>query len=524
MELIKKNIHMNKLKNKAVSQLTLDDDYNVPDSKPDIGKIIQQKGEVNIDEVKPTADHVGIKGNLTFRILYMSDTEDKLVHSLDGKLPFEEVMNLEGAADGDNIRLKWDLEDLSTNLINSRKLSVKTLVTFMMALEELYDEETAVEVHDDETVAFRNETMDVLQLAVSKKDTYRIKDEVVLPSNKPNIYEMLWNSVQVRGLDLRLAENLVSIKGELLLFVLYTGEDEENQVQWLETSVPFHGELECYGCNAEMIGDIEVAVPHIELEPKPDYDGEERLLNVDVVLELDMKLYEEEQVGILDDVYMPSKELKPVVQPAVFDTLLIKNFSKCRASERIRIGSNDSRILQVCHSEGDVKIDDIQVVENGIEIEGAVEVQLLYVTSDDTMPFNSMKGMVPFHHTIEAPGIDPDCVYNLRTDIEQLSTTMIDSEEIEVKLTINLNTLVLRKRKRNNIVDVEVEPLDMNKLQELPGIVGYCVQPGDSLWSIAKQYYTTVEKIMAANELASDEIKPGDKLLIVKMVESMLTA
>ena len=205
MELIKKNIHMNKLKNKAVSQLTLDDDYNVPDSKPDIGKIIQQKGEVNIDEVKPTADHVGIKGNLTFRILYMSDTEDKLVHSLDGKLPFEEVMNLEGAADGDNIRLKWDLEDLSTNLINSRKLSVKTLVTFMMALEELYDEETAVEVHDDETVAFRNETMDVLQLAVSKKDTYRIKDEVVLPSNKPNIYEMLWNSVQVRGLDLRLA-------------------------------------------------------------------------------------------------------------------------------------------------------------------------------------------------------------------------------------------------------------------------------------------------------------------------------
>ena len=36
--------------------------------------------------------------------------------------------------------------------------------------------------------------------------------------------------------------------------------------------------------------------------------------------------------------------------------------------------------------------------------------------------------------------------------------------------------------------------------------------------------YTTVEKIMAANELTSDEIKPGDKLLIVKMVESMLTA
>lgn len=524
MELIKKNIHMNKQKNKAVSQITLDDDYNVPDSKPDIGKMIQQQGEVHIDEVKPTADHVGIKGTLDFRILYMSDTGDKMVHSLEGKLPFEETMNLEGAADGDNIRLKWELEDLSANLINSRKLSIKTLVTFTMALEELYDEETAVEIHDDEPVAFRNKGLDVLQLSVSKKDTYRVKDEVVLPSNKPNIFEILWNSVQVRGLDLRLAENQVMVKGELLLFILYTGEDEDSQIQWLETNVPFHGEIECYGCNSEMIPDIEVTIPHIELEAKPDYDGEERLVNVDVVLELDMKLYEEEHVELLEDVYMPSKELTPVTNPAVFDTLLIKNFSKCRASDRVRIGANDSRILQICHSEGEVKLDDIQVVENGIEIEGAVEVQLLYVTSDDQMPFNSMKGLVPFHQTVEAPGIDDTCIYTLRTDIEQLSTTMIDSEEIEVKVTINLNTIVLKKDTESNIIDVESAPLDWEKLQSLPGVVGYTVQPGDTLWNIAKQYYTTVDEIMSTNELTSDEIQAGDKLLIIKAVESSLTA
>ena len=36
MSLIRKNIHMNKMKGKIVSQITLDDDVNVADRLPDI--------------------------------------------------------------------------------------------------------------------------------------------------------------------------------------------------------------------------------------------------------------------------------------------------------------------------------------------------------------------------------------------------------------------------------------------------------------------------------------------------------
>ena len=37
------------------------------------------------------------------------------------------------------------------------------------------------------------------------------------------------------------------------------------------------------------------------------------------------------------------------------------------------------------------------------------------------------------------------------------------------------------------ITGARTEPLDLKKLQEMPGIVGYIVQPGDSLWKIAKK-------------------------------------
>ena len=53
------------------------------------------------------------------------------------------------------------------------------------------------------------------------------------------------------------------------------------------------------------------------------------------------------------------------------------------------------------------------------------------------------------------------------------------------------------------------KPDGFKKLQQMPGIVGYIVQPGDSLWKIAKKFHTTVETIMTTNGLTDSLIKPG---------------
>ena len=50
MELKKESIQMLRIKNKATSQVTFDEDYNVPDVKPDIGRMVQSKAEVSMDE------------------------------------------------------------------------------------------------------------------------------------------------------------------------------------------------------------------------------------------------------------------------------------------------------------------------------------------------------------------------------------------------------------------------------------------------------------------------------------------
>lgn len=518
MELLKKNIHMMHEKNRAVSQVTLEEDCNVPDTQADVERIIQHNAQVKIEEVQVGTDKVTISGQLQICILYIADTPEHQIHRLDTKIAFLENQNLEGVAPGDNVHLKWNTEDVSVSMINSRKLSIRALLEFTSFIEEVYDACAAVELHGMSGASVRTKELELLQLTVQKRDILRIKDEITVPSNKPNIARVLWESVQLRGTDTRVMDGQLDVKGELFVFVLYEGDDENATKQWLETALPFQGSVECAGCTPDMISQIDTQLSGSTLEVLEDYDGERRLIQLEAVLELDVKLYEEEQVQILEDVYSPVKELIPVREEQVYESLLMKNFSKLRAGERIRLNGSQPRMLQTCSGRGEVKIDEAVITEEGIAVEGAVFVSILYVSSDDKTPYSVLEGAVPIQQVIEINDITPDCRFTLQTNLEQLSVTMIDSEEIEVKVSVNLNAFAVRIHREQCITDVEERELDLKKLQELPGIVGYVVQTEDSLWNISKKYYTTPEAICSLNGLEEKDVKPGTKLIILKTV------
>lgn len=518
VELIKKNLHMLRTKSEAMNQVTFDEDYNVPDSCSDVGRMIQKDGEVIIEEVQINAGSAAIKGMLVFRLLYVADEEAHRVHSLEGRIGIQETLFLEGLESGDKVCLKWDIEDLTIRLIHSRKLNIKALISFRAGVDELEDVAVPTDLKDQEGISVKKKELQALSLCVHKKDTMRRKEEMVLPSNKPNIHRILWKDAQLRGLDLRPDQDQVLIRGELFLFVLYAGDEEDHPLQWVEQAIPFSGEVACSGCRQELISHMEVQMQQAVLEIQPDADGEERIIQADLVLELDMKFYREESMSILQDVYTPQKECRLDTQEHVLSSLLIRNDSKCRLQERMTVQGGQGKILQVCHSSGDIRVDQAKIVENGIRVEGIILVRVLYIITDDAMPFYSMEEAIPFSHLIEAAGIDQDCVYYLRTDLEQLSTNMADSSQLEVKAVMNLNALVMRQKRQQVIVGITEAALDRKKIQELPGIVCYVVQPEDTLWDVAKRFYTSLDQIRELNQLEADELTPGEPILVVKNV------
>ena len=516
MELVKKHIHMNRQKGSVTSQMTLDDDINVPDTMDDVEQLILDSGEIQTEPAKNQGERVVIKGKLNFRILYR--TPEGQVQTLAGNLPFEENVNMPGLLESDYVQAGWELDDLNVGIINSRKLNVKALVTLRVQAETICDTQAAADVKFDGNVETLKRSVTAAALAVRRKDTFRVKEVITLSGNKPDIDKLLWQDLRLFDVNTKPLDGKVHIDGELMVFAVYSGEAGQVPVQCLEETIPFSGEVELDESVEEMIPFITVRLVHKELEVNPDPDGEMRELSVDAVMELDMKLYEEEEVEILSDLYALDREVLPDTGEACFDQIASRNMLKNRIQEKVELPSGQ-RILQICHSDGDVKLDEVQMEDGTLSIDGVLEVRLLYLTADDSSPVGATSRMLPFHMTAEVPGITKNSIYQMEPGLEQISAVMLGGDSVEIKAAVSVDILVLNQVCEQVILDVREEPVDVEKLKKMPGIVGYIVQPGDSLWKIARKFHTSVDEIMETNNLTDSMIHPGDKLILVKEVK-----
>ena len=249
--------------------------------------------------------------------------------------------------------------------------------------------------------------------------------------------------------------------------------------------------LNGHGCQEGMIADIRCSISPQEhgqqiLSVKPDLDGEERIIGVDLVLDIFMKLYEEENVEIITDIYGVTKEVETITTPCVMRRLLSRVGGKTRLSDRIRV-KNGYGILQLLHSEGNVMIEEQEAVEGGILLSGCLQLHMMYITGNDEAPYGSFETQIPYQYKLEIPDMEPQDMGMVRAEAEQLQVTMLDGEEMDVKALITFHTIVFRNVPMEVLQEVKVHELDTAVLGNLPGMAIYIVKPGDNLWNIGRR-------------------------------------
>ena len=61
MEFLKKSIHMDQIGCEEQTQITLEDDVNIADAKPDVYQVVTQQGHVELEEVRASDGHVHVR-------------------------------------------------------------------------------------------------------------------------------------------------------------------------------------------------------------------------------------------------------------------------------------------------------------------------------------------------------------------------------------------------------------------------------------------------------------------------------
>ena len=493
-------------KSQSFSQITLDDDFIVRDNKPDVIRVIYSRGEVYVEDVRAGNQSVWISGKLRFSTLYQSDDENHRLESVNGEVPFQEKLFMDEVEENDDIIVDMTIEDLSVGIINSRKLAIRAVLNATARNLEETEEELSCSIphfgYEQKTTS-----APILCLIENTKEHLRMQKELVLPNSRSNIGQITFYQVDFRNEEFILHDDTVQVKMDAQIWVLYRSEST-GEYECYESTLPLTGEIDVSPLRGDEIFWAKIKPLETDLEPRGDYDGENRMLGLDLIFSVELQIYREENCQILQDAYALDKELLLERKALPINQLLMKNVSKIRLLEQEQLELNQQRILQICGSSGNVTIDRIQKRENGLQVEGVLNVHLLYNTTDDAMPFAHTSTQIPFDQFIEIEDFSETSIYWIKESVEQLQVNLLESSEYEIKALIQIAALVLKQNYISNIVAIEEEDLSLDTLQKQPGMIGYVRREGEDLWDVAKKYHASTDNM----------IEIGDKILIIKQV------
>lgn len=494
-------------------QTMVEGDIIVPDVKPDVKKVLSVSGEVCVKQRLVQQDRVYVQGAVKLTILYLPDGEViGKIKSITTSQEFNHSIDVSGATPDMQIMAEAEPESFDFSLINSRKVNVRCVLGIGVKVTRPVELEIATGTEDGDSIQTQCEKMLVCNSTDSVPCQVVLREQLELPSGKPTIGEILKISVIPCSQELQMLEGKAVAKGQVKVCVLYGAEDEEGSVQYMEHMIPFTEIFDVAGAEEDMDGEVDYTVGEVYTEVREDTDGEARCLGIEILLDAMVKGSETREIAAISDAYALDGDVEIIREGYNIEQLIDNLTAQLSHKDSVEIPEMMPRITQVCDVNANAKVNKI-VIENGsIVVHGSVTTTILYLSDDDMTPVASFAHTSDFTHSLDSGRVGPDCACDAKVWVDHVSYNLNGSDEMELRFVICINLKVVKSGKTELVT--EIRPVEMSAQTACPSIVIYFVQPGDTLWNIAKRYHTTVDAIKQMNGLESDKLSIGQQIKI----------
>lgn len=186
------------------------------------------------------------------------------------------------------------------------------------------------------------------------KDRFTVKEEITLPSAKPEIADVLWQTIDLTEQDIRAMDGKVMVRGNLRICMLYC--DTEGNLGSFCEKIPFSGYLEGEGIEpkTELTGTLQIE--DAKLTPTVDEDGEARQLAVDVAVSAALQGRETVEREILQDAYAPAGTVTLEKETVTYPVTVGSGKNQFSLKERIHLEESEKPLLRAEEIWGEVRL------------------------------------------------------------------------------------------------------------------------------------------------------------------------
>lgn len=507
LETEKESICINQKVGQKRDEIIVEGDVIVNDIKPDVLSIISTSGIPCVYKKEVMDGKVRLDGSINTYIIYLADSADGAIRSLNTILDFTSIIDIENCMSSMTANEKISVKKIETRILNGRKLNVKVILQIETKVYSNDNIKIVSNINSIEDIKMLNNEKIVNSLT-GKGNTKTYVKETISIDEADELAEIMKTEIKIVDKDIKLSYNKVLAKAETELSIMYLTED--NRIKSIKTKIPIMGFIDIENINDNNICDTNYNIKNFIIKPN---NGEAHSIYVEVEIEIVCFAYEAKNINLIEDVYSISSDLR-VNQKEVITMQDKKNIMDvCSIKDEILISEIANN--QLYSVQTDSNIQNIKIKNGRIIYEGEVILEILFGNNNN---MDTKTIQLPFNFEMISDSITENSDVDTSIDVKN-DEFIINEDNISVNVELGFNVNISRNEKLNIIDEILIEE---NKENNAYSMVIYFVKPDDTLWKIAKKFRSTIEDIVRINNIEDkDKIYSGQQLYIPKFVKKV---
>ncbi len=291
------------------------------------------------------------------------------------------------------------------------------------------------------------EKLSINKLVATKKELMTIEGDLIVPDSKPDILNVLCTSGIVSVYKKEIMEGKMKIDGNINTYIVYLSEDNQNKIRGVNINLDFSEIFHLENVNNKMSPSLEVKIKSIE--PKI-ING--RKISVKVILEVEMKIYECDEIDIISQIN-ESSEIQILKEEMKVNSLVGRGETRINAKDTILIDNIDN-LAEILKVSINIINRDTKMSYNKILAKAEAELKIMYLTEDNRI--KQILSTVPIVGFIDILNVADNNIADIEYEVKNIlvKPNAQDEHSIYVEMGFDINVLVYEEKSISLIQDL----------------------------------------------------------------------
>ncbi len=465
-------------------------EFVLPDYCPPIKRILTYRAEPSISSKNTSGNTLILDGIVSFRMIYLDDKD--CLCNFESSMIFSENFECEFEFSQTQIKGNVRADKVNCRVLSERKIEIKGSVCINLCVNKVKEQEFICGDLGRSIEKLTTKTNGNNCMFFGEK-TLIIEDEIALSDSQAAIGKILNYSANICPDDCRVMNNKVILKGNLNLKITYLSADSYSPCHF-EQKIPYSQVCDMDGVSEECNCVSSESLIYLEVKCRNDGYDESRVMTVTAKMCIDVEASCCTEAETIKDIYATKGNAEATCQSIKTQRLIDRVRDQFTARKMLEFskGAVGSIIDIWC----DVNTRGIKKAEDCILIFGVAYVRMIICDANGNPEFCERAIDFEYKYPMSVAIEKTVCDADLR--VNNISYIISSDSCVEVICELSVYMDVYESIEQSIVTEISLSDECESEDNACSIIICYIDEPTD-IWSIAKQYKSSVDNIRKVN-------------------------